>query len=431
AEVMTAYISAALRSKKQHISGLYELANNDAYRQVARLASLTMLNAFPARSTNQQLISLDELLKAALRYADKEKLLTLIEKKLELRSMNVAQRVRWLAAGLIAAPEQYLQPLTDLTGTQEKRIQHLTGFLANGRDQWSPLDDLPISALRLLVSLIGSYFAPYTLEEANGVVSPAMNAADFVKRLISRLGSQPEKEATDILDILSADSELSRWWPALHHARFEQRAARREASFHHPDIHQVSETLNNRSPANAGDLAALTMEWLKELADQIRNGNTDDFRQYWNEGPRRQLDTPKHEDACRDALLSDLQQRLAPFGIDAQPEGHYADDKRADIRVAFGGTDGFEVPIEIKKNSHGNLWRAIHDQLIARYTREPRAHGFGIYVVFWFGSDKTQPAPSGPRPQSAEELEQRLHATLSTDEKRKIAICVIDVASPT
>ncbi len=430
AEVMTTYISAALRSKKQHISGLYELANNDAYAQVARLASLTMLNAFPVRSTNQQLISLDELLKAALRYANREELLTVIENNLDLRSMNVAQRVRWLAAGLIIAPKQYLTPLADFTKGEEKRVQHLAGFIANGRGQWSPLNDLPISALGLLIRLIGEFFAPYALEEADGVISPAMNAANLLNRLISRLGSQPGKEVTDTLEALSADPVLSRWQPALHHARFEQRAVRREASFHHPDIHQVSETLNNRTPANAGDLAALTIDVLQELAYQIRNGNTDDFRQYWNEGPRRQLDAPKHEDACRDALLSDLQQRFALLGIDAQKEGYYADNKRADIRVAFGGADGFEIPIEIKKNSHRNLWRAIHDQLITKYTREPRAHGFGIYVVFWFGSDKTQPAPSGPRPQTAEDLEKRLQATLSADESRKISICVIDVAPP-
>lgn len=429
AEVMITYVTAALRSNKQHITGLYALAYIEAYRSVARLASLLLLKAFPVRSTNQQLISLDELLKAALRYADRQELLALIEKKLNLRSMNVAQRVRWLAAGLIVAPEKYLEPLTDFIKGQEKRVQHLADFLADRHDQWSPLDNLPVSALGLLVRLIGGFFAPYTLE-GGGWVSPAMNAADFVTRLISRLGSQPGREVTDMLNALLADSGLRRWQTALHRAQFEQRAVRREASYRHPDIHQVSETLNNRSPANAGDLAALTMDVLQEQAHRIRNGNTDDYRQFWNEGPRRQLETLKHEDACRDALLSDLQQRLVPLEIDAQPEGHYADDKRADIRVAFGGTDGFEVPIEIKKNSHTNLWRAIHDQLIAKYTRDPHAHGFGIYLVFWFGSGKTQPPPSGPRPRTADELEERLRATLSADESRKISVCVINVAKP-
>jgi len=430
AEVMTAYVTAALRSNKQHITGIYGLAYFETYRTVARLASLTMLNAFPVRSTNQQLTSLDGLLKAALRYADRQALLTLIEKKLNLRSMNVAQRVRWLTAGLIAAPETYLKLFADFIKEKEKRVQHLAGFLTDDHNQWSPLDDMPVSALSLLVCLIGGFFAPYTHEVGKAsLVSPAMSAADFVNRLINRLGSQPGKEATDMLDILSADPRLHRWQTALHHAQFEQRAVQREASFQHHDIRQVGETLNNRSPANAGDLAALTTDILQELAHRIRNGNTDDYRQFWNEVDH-QLTTPRHEETCRDALLSDLQQRFTSLGIDAQPEGHYADDKRADIRVAYGGSDGFAIPIEIKKNISPDLWRAIRDQLIAKYTRDPCAHRFGIYLVFWFGADKTQPPPSGPRPRTADELEKRLRSILSADEKRKISVCVIDVAKP-
>lgn len=427
AEVMIAYASAALRSNKQHITGLYGLAYIESYSQVARLATLPLLKSFPVRSTNQQTGSLDELLKAALRYADRPALLALIEKKLKLRSMNVAQRVRWLATGLILAPDRYLDPLTNFTQGQEKRVQHLAGFLAGRHDQWSPVDSLPVSVLTRLIRLIGEFFTPYSLE-GGGLVSPAMNAADFVTALINRLGARPEKDATEMLATLSEDKNLTRWRSALHRAQFEQRAARREAAFRHPDIRQVSETLKNLSPANAGDLAALTTDTLHDLAYQIRNGNTDDYRQFWNEGPHRRLDSPKHEDACRDALLSDLKQHLAPLHIAAEPEGHYADDKRADIRVSFGGANGFEVPIEIKKNTHTNLWRAIHDQLIKQYTRDPRAHGFGIYLVFWFGADKTQLPPAGPRPRTASELEERLRATLSSDEQRKISVCVIDVA---
>ena len=100
---------------------------------------------------------------------------------------------------------------------------------------------------------------------------------------------------------------------------------------------------------------------LLELASQIRHGNTNDWRQYWNE-PRGQTPTPKHEDQCRDALLSDLRTRL-PTGVDAQPEGQYAGDKRADIRVASGD---FEVTVEIKKNRHRDLWSAARHQLKAR-----------------------------------------------------------------
>ena len=71
-------------------------------------------------------------------------------------------------------------------------------------------------------------------------------------------------------------------------------------------------------------------------------------------------------------LLSDLQKRIERVGIDAQPEGVYAEDKRSDIRVSF---DGFNVPVEIKRSCHNDLWTAVHAQLIAKYTRDPGAGG--------------------------------------------------------
>ena len=95
------------------------------------------------------------------------------------------------------------------------------------------------------------------------------------------------------------------------------------------------------------------MDLLQELAGRIRTDNTDDWRQYWNE-PHGQSPSPKHEDHCRDALLSALRQRL-PQGVDAQPEGQYANDKRADIRVSYRD---FHVPVEIKRNKHRDLWKA-------------------------------------------------------------------------
>ena len=171
-----------------------------------------------------------------------------------------------------------------------------------------------------------------------------MQASRLVNYLIQRLAASPTKDASDALDRLLADPALSRWHDVLSQAQDAQRVTWRDASYRHPTIEQVCQTLNGGTPANAADLAALVMDRLLELADQIRRGNTDDWRQYWNE-PHKQSPTPKHEDRCRDALLSDLQQRL-PQGIDAQPEGQYANDKRADIRVSYGD---FQVPVEIKK----------------------------------------------------------------------------------
>ena len=117
---------------------------------------------------------------------------------------------------------------------------------------------------------------------------------------------------------------------------------------------------------------------------------------------------------------------MEQLDIDAQPEGRYANDKRSDIRVYFGGSN---VPVEIKKNSHQKLWSSLRDQLIAKYTSAPDTDGYGIYLVFWFGKEYTQASEEG-RPANPEKLKKRLEAPLSPDEALKISVCVIDVSRP-
>lgn len=119
------------------------------------------------------------------------------------------------------------------------------------------------------------------------------------------------------------------------------------------------------------------------------------------------------------------------LGIDVQPEGRYANDRRADIRVSYAC---FNVPVEIKRSCHRDLWSAVRSQLIARNTVDPGTEGNGIYLVFWFGDTKEcRPTPPemGSPTLSSLELEDRLLSTLSADERRKIVIRVIDVSTPT
>ena len=181
--------------------------------------------------------------------------------------------------------------------------------------------------------------------------------------------------------------------------------------------------------ARSGDLAALVVDRLDEIAVRIRSGNTDDWRQYWNENAYGQPTGPKPENSCRNALLSDLQQCLLT-DVDAHREGPYANDKRADTRIAY---QDFNVPVEIKRNGHPNLWRAIRDQLVVQYARDLGADGYGIYLVLWFGEIdgcRTARSPTGARPADPDALKRSLEATLAPDQARKISVRVIDVSAP-
>lgn len=124
-----------------------------------------------------------------------------------------------------------------------------------------------------------------------------------------------------------------------------------------------------------------------------------------------------------------LRNRL-PEGADAQPEGQYAADRRADVSVAF---KDFRIPVEIKKNTHSDLWTDIDNQLTAKYTTDPATGGYGVYLVLWLGAD----APGYPchptthdRPNAPYELERRLNESMSHEQRRKISVVVLDVTKP-
>ena len=425
AEVQVQFAVSAFRGDSGWIAKLWELEHDPGHAWVAKLASLPLLRAFPMRCQLERIEDLKYLLYAAVQHADRASLHDLIGKKLSQKSMNDTQRAYWLAAGIVVAPGVYQDQLREFAQDREDRIRNLMAFFVGSKPEQSSFDELGDPTLELLIRLGGSSVGPDE-QWKEGLVTPAMQASRLVNGLIQRLAASPDPEASAALEDLLADRGLSRWQDALSHARDAQRVIRRDAGYRHPNIEQVCQTLNGGTPANAADLAALLMDRLQELARDIRRGNTDGWLQYWNADSHGRPEDPRHEDRCRDALLDALRQRL-PERVDAQPEGHYANDKRADIRVSCGD---FQVPVEIKKNSHQQLWSALRNQLIDQYTTDPATGGYGIYLVFWFGRKGTPPPPTGPPPATAEELQERLEATLSPVEARKISVCVIDVSRP-
>ena len=220
---------------------------------------------------------------------------------------------------------------------------------------------------------------------------PETQASRLVNDLIQRLAASSTKDASDTLDRLLATPALSRWRDVLSQAQDAQRVTWRDASYRHFTIEQVCQTLNDGTPANAADLAALLVDRFDEISDRISTNSANYWRPYWNEDKDQNPTTPKHENSCRDALLRDLRLHFP----NAEPEVQYINKKRADIRVSCRD---FQVPIEIKRNVHRDLWSAPRNQLIAQYTIDPNTDGYGIYLVFWFGKDRTQPPPSGTRP---------------------------------
>ena len=365
ADVYVQFAVGEFRRDSEVITKTWELAHDRHHRRVARHACLRLLRAFPIRCKVRHLRGLDHLIWGAIQHADRALLRELIDRKLFLKSMNVAQRVHWLAAATTISPGAHKDSLENFVKDRERRLSHLVEFYwFDGPVQFS-FGNMEISVVEFMIRLVGSSVSPNESADTDGVIIPAPNSLGFVNRFIQFLANSSDRRAGNSLDMLASDPELSDWRTVLSRARDAQRVIWRDARYRHPDIEQVCRTLDGGAPANAGDLAALLVDRLEDIGDQIRAGNTDDWRQYWNEDHGRPC-FPRHENLCRDAILSDLQQRL-PHGVDAQREGQYARDRRADIRVFFRD---FQVPVEIKKNGHADLWRACRTQLIRQYTRD-------------------------------------------------------------
>lgn len=85
----------------------------------------------------------------------------------------------------------------------------------------------------------------------------------------------------------------------------------------------------------------------------------------------------------------------------------------------------FNIPIEIKKDKHKELWSAGESQLVKKYMREAQTGGFGVYVVLWFGGEGM---PINPHYSisSAQELETALKESLKFGIDGTVEVIVFD-----
>lgn len=426
---------AAIKKGDTHLSIFNWLLDVEGLVDELSEFRLRLLRSISVRLPISQLPIVDELILRVARHPNTDPLRELATQKLRAKSMTDAQRVRWMTVDAIMSGGEALRLLDDFIGLNEKRARQLAEFLCAEFDHAAEfvdrlLGDEPYATLRTLVGIIGRNFLPREWKSGEVVsVGPAEEMSDLVDRWIKVLGGQPTEEAGAALDALVSDERLSTWHSRLESTSDQQRRLHSDTSYAPMDVADVIALLCNGPPANVADLHVLLGDHLHDLGTRISGDNSDLWRQFWADDRESQPKRPKHEESCRDALLAMLRNRL-PEGVDAQPEGQYAADRRADIRVAF---KDFHIPVEIKKNAHPDLWTAINDQLIANYTTDPETSGYGIYVVLWFGSEirgyRRHPT-DGYQPGTPDELERMLNESLSHEQRRKIGVVVLDVTKP-
>jgi len=422
------------------------MAHDKAYAKVAPLAvGKKMITVFPTKCSGDQLYSLYAALLSIIRVHNevseislKNNLEKIILKRLNRKNMDVAQQAPLLCTGLCIARKDCFQRFIDFLSTGRKaRIHHVFNFLELGAGQvlLKNLSTWSSDHLTRFIQTIGNHVQPPVLYDGPHTLSIQESITErfqgFLSSTINELSRRIDDDAIQALHILGSDLSLAPWKREIEYGQEMQTLRHRNARRTNLTLTKIQETLQNGPPANAADLKNLTVDVLEDLAYRIRNHSTNDWRQYWND-TQSSHDTymePKHENMCRDTLLSDLELKLEKFNVDALPEPQYAEEKRGDIRVSYGSN--LAVPIEIKRNSNADIWRGIPEQLVSKYTRDPKSDGFGIYLVFWFGTEYMKIAPpSGPIPGSPQELKRLLVNHIAPELKNLISVVVIDVCNP-
>ncbi|SEJ08124.1 hypothetical protein SAMN05216201_104241 [Pseudomonas linyingensis] len=426
ARVLVQQASAAFAAGNASAGIAHFLARDTAYAQVAHLAVPELLRQFPESAAGEQLRNLRQLLGAALMRAP-DCLAALALHKLESSQLHAEQRLPWLAIQLLTGNSQGEEAFWQHLGDAEEAdvTMLLTVEIVQQGIQHTAHPE------RILGQLIESIVQHAELERhRGGVVTTAMDLGNKLRGMLDWLGAQPTVEASDELRRLLDCPRLATQRFRIQSTLEQQQARRREAEFQFPGLKAVADVLANREPADATDLAWLTLHHLDDIAHELRHANDDGYRAFWNvwtedKAPHK---ARRGENLCRDVLLTRLRSRLNAHGIGIDPEYDHAADKRADLHLDY--RNQLALPIEIKRDDHEKLWTALRDQLIAQYVHAPKSAGHGIYLVFWFGESSKLKSPPNrePKPTTPDELKTKLEAQLTEEERRRVFVRVLDVS---
>ena len=428
AQACVLYVQGCLKARRQHVDGTYELAYSDAYANVAKIGVPLLLKQFPHRANLGQLPVLECLLKAGLRHLPDATLESLISEKLALESLDSPQRTYWMAAGLTLQADKYEAMTRSYVAANTTLTGHFGKFFHDRLERsakWREGHNFSESSLTLLIELLGPGSTPERPVGAH-VVTASMRSAELVRTFISQLAATATPQAGAALLGLETLPALDKWSSNFRYARLAQQVILRDTGFRHPRLEDVANTLHGGTPANPADVAAIVNEVLSTMAKEMRRDELNIVRQFWgvdsNGQPASRNSRP--ENVCRDLLVLILREKLSHYKIQCATEARHNNDKRSDIWCTHGE---WGIPVEIKKDSNDDIWKAMDSQLIAQYSIDPRAGGFGIYLVLWFGGGSLKVSPAaGKKPVTAEEMKARLDELVDSAHQRLISVIVLD-----
>lgn len=427
--VLDKYWRVQLATKPESITNFYKFNGDEPLLPLVKKILLKLLKDFPKAHPRL----LESMLHNAIRFCPFEEIIPLVTNALNFHfNHKSGQRTIWIATGFVIAHDEYFDRLkTQIRKNDQEKWVARPILMAN---IWKRGEDsklmTSITYRKSTIELLGSIFKNVYHERGSRWIGDQdeASAAEEVRRLIHAFAEDPSNEAAIALSDLKKNQTLRHWHTDILFTIANQVRTASEARFKYPDVSEVVATLSNAEPANVTDLKAIVVEALKEVGEEIRHGNTDGYKSFWNIGQYSKA-TDEHidENTARDRLLELLRPKLKHIDITAEPEVRYADDKRADIAIY---SRGMKLPIEIKRDDHPNIWEAAENQLKKQYSRDPEAEGNGIYLVFWFDGKGMQKPKNFKKPTKADELRSALKSTIPEESAGLIDVIVIDVSVP-
>jgi hypothetical protein len=428
------------RKRQFFVSRLQMMGHEVARPELRRLVLPTLLDRFPLRSNEETRLSLNASLLARLHVLDETKAQRIVRLKLAQPGLDPLQRISWLVADLAYRPAAAGELLA-LVGQNERRAEAMIDALSQQQSKDTPMAALCPDTARLLIEVLAP-IAPIELSDEGGAVRRAHRRGDSVRRILASLTSDPSSSARKALKQLMNSERLGGWRDSVAHGIQTQQSIARESSFQAPSPAAVAAVIANQVPATAADLQALVMWHLQDIEGQFRGANNTSIRLFWHwqaKNGKRIPISPFDENECRDVVQRELVTRLKPLNIHVEREASSVADTRADMRVVFthsGKT--ISLPIEVKKEGHSHLWTAWRDQLQLKYTVDPTANGFGLYLVLWFGHTEIH-TPAGVLPRTendgvvvtgAQHLCRLIIDRIPAPERHQIAVHVMDLSWP-
>lgn len=357
----------------EHISGLYRLARNEEFSDIAGPLAIEWVEKYTDLSNN----SLQELLIAAIRYGSMGKVVELIREHVSIEKWkDEEQQNIWMGAAFLLDFENNLKLLDAYSEEKREHLWSLRAMSNPEREKHEYWPKLSVAQNHFLIIKFAPLLPPagFPSDGWSGDQNP-WDASQFIQGRISDLAADTSDQAEEKLKSLINAKGLEGYQNHIKHLYAQQMRRRAEANKVVLPIHDVRNILLKGKPANHDDLQALVMDELEALQERIRNGCTNDILPYWNG------ETPRDENYCRDRITSAINPYLERYQVRTHTEGTMPDSNRCDLLNTHGL---MSLPIEIKGQWHDEVWSAAGEQL-QNYTREYHSDGRGIYLVLWFG----------------------------------------------